>query len=290
MAKYSSINKTRSVKMRIRLVHPIKDRIKVLMVLLFVLVSLVATIIVAQKSGGEEKQSTIEKLLTTAMQPVGNTMYIWGGGWDGEDQASGATATRLGLSETWSKFAEEQDENYDFEKYRFEREKGLDCSGYVGWVLYNTFEKEDGESGYVTTSTDMATSLAERGWGKLIKNPRTFLPGDIVSMEGHVWICLGTCEDGSVLLVHSSPPGVSVCGTTSMDQIESHQSVAVSLATEYMTSVHSNWQERYPNRQVDIAYLENVILFRWSKNVMLDAEEMQGKTAEEIMRILSPDM
>ena len=276
--------------MRIRLVHPIKDRIKVLMVLLFVLISLFTTAIIAKKDAEEEKVSTIENLLCKAMQPVGNTMYIWGGGWDGEDQTSGATATKIGLSETWSKFAEAQNENYDFEEHRFEREKGLDCSGYVGWVLYNTFEKEDGESGYVVTSTDMATSLAERGWGKLIKNPKKFLPGDIVSMEGHVWICLGTCEDGSVLLVHSSPPGVSVCGTTSVKQRENYQSVAVSLATEYMTSVHLDWQERYPNRQVSAAYLENVVLLRWSKNVMLDAEEMQGKSAEEIIRILSPDM
>ena len=182
---------------------------------------------------------------------------------------------------------EMQDKDYDFAEHRFERENGLDCSGFVGWVLYNTFEVMEGKTGYVTTSTDMAKALAQRGWGKLLKNPREFLPGDIVSMEGHVWICIGTCADGSVLLVHSSPPGVSVCGTPSKSTTES---IAIQLATEYMTKHHPEWQEKYLNRRVELSYLENVVLFRWSEAVMEDAEEIQGKSAEEIMGILSPAM
>ncbi len=227
------------------------------------------------------KTATIEALLKTAMEPVGSTMYIWGGGWNEEDSGAGTVSTQFGLSPQWKKFAEEQDESYDFSLHRYERENGLDCSGYVGWVLYNTFESESGASGYVTLSTDMAESLAQRGWGKLIKNPKTFLPGDIVSMDGHVWLCIGTCVDGSVLLVHSSPPGVSICGTEGM---------AVELATDYMTKYYSKWQEKYPNRSVSHAYLENIEVFRWSTSVMLDAEELQRKNAEEIIRILSPDM
>lgn len=38
--------------------------------------------------------------------------------------------------------------------------------------------------------------------------------GDIVSISGHVWICLGQCEDGSVVLIHSTPnAGVQISGT-----------------------------------------------------------------------------
>ena len=228
-----------------------------------------------------EKNATIESLIKTALEPVGTTMYIWGGGWQGEDDTSPPTSTYLGCLPQWKKFAQMQNENYDFEKHRYEYSNGLDCSGYVGWVLYNTFEKESGLPGYVTLSTDTAESLAQKGWGKLIKNPKVFLPGDIVSMEGHVWICLGTCRDGSVLLVHSSPPGVSLCGT---------EGAATEIAREYMTEVHPQWQEKYPNRLVSDTYLDKVSLFRWSKDVMLDAEEFQKKSAEEIMGILSPDM
>ena len=218
-------------------------------------------------------------------------MYIWGGGWDGEDSGSGEVSTRLGLSPQWEKFTKQQDEDYDFKEHRYERENGLDCSGFVGWVLYNTFEKEEGQTGYVTTSTELAESLAQRGWGHLIKNPHKFLPGDIVSMDGHVWIAIGTCEDGSVLMVHSSPPGVSVCGTPIPRTTENAQeSQAIILATEYMEKYEPNWQEKYPNRSVATSYIENVTLFRWSKNTMKDAEKMQALSAEEIMEILSPDM
>lgn len=267
--------------MHIRKTHPIRDRVKLIVFLfvLMIILGVLAQVVFSHKN--HAKTATIERLLKTAMKPVGITMYIWGGGWDGADQASGATSTQIGLCAQWLKFAGMQDENYNFKEHRYERENGLDCSGYVGWVLYNTFEKESGQAGYVTASTDMAKQLAERGWGKLIKNPKQFLAGDIISMEGHVWICLGTCEDGSVLLVHSSPPGVSVCGTNG---------IAVLLATEYMTEKHSKWQEMYPNREVSLSYLENVTVFRWNKSVMSDAEEIQSLNGEEIVRILTSDM
>lgn len=271
--------------MKIRQEHSIKDRIKLIILLLLVMIVLGRLAKVMEEKGIKEKQSTIENFLRTALQPVGFTMYIWGGGWDGTDQEAGASSTQLGLSEQWKDFAQKQDETYDFNQHRYEREKGLDCSGYVGWTLYNTFETEEGKEGYVSLSTEMAESLAKRGWGKLIKNPKEFLPGDIVSMEGHVWICLGTCKDGSVLLVHSSPPGVSVCGTILGDKSD-----AASLATEYMESQHPDWQEKYPNRGVEGFYLENVVLFRWSESIMEDAEHIQRKSAEEIMGILLPDI
>ena len=282
--------------MRIRQSHPIRDRIKLILFLLFLLFVLGKLAIMVYENRQVTQKSTIGTLLKTALEPVGITMYIWGGGWNGEDNGSGVSSTRLGVNPKWEEFAKRQDEDYDFNNYRYKREIGLDCSGFVGWVLYNTFETKEEQTGYVVSSTDMAESLAKRGWGQLIKNPKNFLPGDIVSMEGHVWICLGTCEDSSVLFVHSSPPGVSVCGTLSMQQFKNaqedfvQQSKAVLLATEYMSKYHPRWQKLYPNREVGLAYLENVILFRWNKSVMLDAKEMQQKTAEEILEILSPDM
>ena len=219
-------------------------------------------------------------------------MYIWGGGWNEEDTGAGPSATQLGISPQWKAFADLQDETYDYKLHRFELENGLDCSGFVGWAVYNTFETENGQPGYVTKSTEMAKSLADRGWGMLLVNPKEFLPGDIVSMKGHVWICLGKCEDGSVLLVHSSPPGVSVCGTAlQQTNVENAQeSQAVKLATQYMSKYHPDWQSKYPKREVKTSFLEQVSVFRWSDSVMFDAKEIQNKSAEEIMRILSPDM
>lgn len=283
--------------MRIRKAYANRDcgKIVVILCLILLLLGILAEVVYQESHG--EKRATIELMLKKSMEPVGKTMYIWGGGWNACDDASGEESMQLGIRPQWECFAKMQDENYDFREYEFQREKGLDCSGYVGWVLYNTFETRGGNEGYVTTSTDMAESLAERGWGCLLENPKEFLPGDIVSMEGHVWISLGTCQDGSVLLVHSSPPGVSVCGTSMpvsrMENVEAGEvntSVAIQLATKYMETYHSVWQEKYPNRKVALSYLENISVFRWGKNVMCDAEEFQRKSAEEIMGILSPDM
>lgn len=265
--------------MKLRQNHPILDRVKVFIILLFVLFIVWNLFQYVSEQQDNRKTSSIETLLKTALKPVGSTMYIWGGGWDDEDSQAGATSTQLGLYPEWEIFASQQDETYDFKEHRYERENGLDCSGYVGWVIYNIFETENGHTGYVTTSTYMASMFAENGWGKRIENPKDFLPGDIVSMEGHVWICLGTCADGSVLLVHSSPPGVSVCGT----QIEnSESSIAIELATEYMTENFPTWQDKYPNRTVPNTYLENVTVFRWSSDTMSDTEEYQSMSGEEV--------
>lgn len=38
-----------------------------------------------------------------------------------------------------------------------------DCSGYIGWLIYNIFpEKEDG---YVMKATKMAQTFSTYGWG-----------------------------------------------------------------------------------------------------------------------------
>lgn len=271
--------------MKIREKNGLRDRFK-LFLLLFLVLLVISLLCVVKNHELEQQKKTasIEELLRISMEPVGSTMYVWGGGWNDEDSEAGASSTQIGLSPQWEVFAKTQDETYDFEEYRFEREKGLDCSGYVGWVIYNTFETENGLQGYVTASTDFAESLANRGWGTFIQNPKEFLPGDVVSMEGHVWICLGTCVDGSVLLVHSSPPGVSVCGTQVK---EGESSIAIELATQFMTVNFPDWQKKYPNRTVSSSYLENVSVFRWNESTMLDAGKMQDMSGEEIMEYIS---
>ena len=283
--------------MRLRQNYPISDRIRLLLILIFFL--LVMTVLAHQKyieNHTKNQNPTMEEFLAIALEPVGNTMYIWGGGWDEEDQKAGASSARIGLSPIWAEFTEKQDETYNFENHRFERENGLDCSGYVGWVVYNLFETKDGQQGYVTTSTDMAENFAKRGWGELLLHPKEFLVGDIVSMDGHVWISLGTCADGSVLLVHSSPPGVSVCGTPIPKQDKSdisemslesnsEKSIAVQLAEEFMTMYYPKWQEKYPNRCVSDTYLEDVTVMRWNSETLSNALEWQQKSGEEVLHL-----
>lgn len=226
---------------------------------------------------------TMEKLLQTALLPVGNTMYIWGGGWNEEDTGAGPGATTMGLRPEWAAFAAQQSENYDYKNHRYEILNGLDCSGYAGWVIYNLFEQKAGKEGYVYKSTDMAAEYSNLGWGELLENPDSFLPGDIVSIKGHVWISLGMCADGSTLLVHASPPGVSICGTALTD---GRKSQAVALAEQYMEAHYPQWQAKYPDREVGTSYTQNTTVMRWFENTLPDAAEYQAMSAEEILQTL----
>lgn len=272
--------------MKIRKQYAVYDRVKVFVILAGVLLFVIGLFLYTLTHNVRNKSSTMETFLTTAMKPIGNTMYIWGGGWADEDGVYGATSTRIGVSPAWEVYADKQDATYDFEQHRWERENGLDCSGYVAWVLYNTFETENDQPGYVMTSTTMAPTYASWRFGKEIVHPDTFFPGDIVSMEGHVWISLGTCADGSVLFVHSSPPGVRLCGT----EVPGVKSIAIRLAEEYMLEYYPDWHERYPDCAKPSSYLENVTLMRWNEYTLKGAKEFQKLSGEEMMEYLRAEV
>ena len=186
-------------------------------------------------------------------------------------------------SPQWKQFASLQDETYTEKKHRYEIENGLDCSGYVGWVIYNLFEQEPNKPGYVFKSSTVASEYSKKGWGDCLKNPDTFLPGDIVSMIGHVWISLGMCDDGSVVVLHSSPPGVSICGTKLADGSDSE---AIQLAKQYMELYFPEWQQKYPDRSVDYSYIENVSVLRWNATTLFDAPFYQSLDAKTVLEII----
>ena len=69
-----------------------------------------------------------------------------------------------------------------------------------------------------------------------------------MSMSGHIWICLGSCDDGSIVIMHSTPSpskagikggGVQLSALGAMD------SEAYSLCNKYMTNYFPEWSERY---------------------------------------------
>lgn len=240
---------------------------------------------VSQKDTVAENDKTLQEFLKIAMEPVGQTMYVWGGGWNEEDTGAGIEATTLGLSSQWKIFFEQQSSNYDYQTTLYQIHDGLDCSGYVGWVIYNLMESESGQSGYVMKSQEMASTYASYGWGTFTPYSEVtdHKPGDIFSNEGHVYISLGTCDDGSVLLVHSSPPGVRLCGTL-LPSGES--SKAVELASSIMSTHYPKWFEKYPSCEVDLSYLTNYDQFQWNVDTLSDAQFIQNLSAEEIADLL----
>lgn len=228
---------------------------------------------------------SILDFLRIAVQPVGQTMYIWGGGWNEADTGAGMEAVTLGVSPQWAVFAASQNSSYNYKDHRYQIHDGLDCSGYVGWAVYNALETENGRPGYVTASTQMAQHFAQRGLGRYIPaaDMERWLPGDIISMKGHVWITVGMCPDGSVLLLHSSPPGVMFSGTTLPDGSDSQASL---LAQRIMAEHYPDWHSRYPQTARPHTYLVGSNAMRWNTDILSDKEGLLQMDAEEIVQIL----
>lgn len=230
---------------------------------------------------------SMENLLRTALLPVGNTMYIWGGGWNEADTGAGIEALTLGVSEQWATYAAAQDAAYNYKNTRYRIHDGLDCSGYMGWLIYNVFETKNSTEetdGYVMSSTSMAETFANYGWGEYLTADITeWKPGDICSMSGHVWMSLGMCGDGSVVVLHSSPPGVRICGTR-LANGESSQAIA--LAEKYMKTYYPDWFERYPACDVSYNYLSDSKIMRWNTETLEDSTNIRKMTAEEVLEFL----
>jgi hypothetical protein len=228
---------------------------------------------------------TLRNLLATAMQPVGRTMYVWGGGWNEADTGAGEDAVTIGVSPQWEAFFQKQTASYDYNRTRHQIHNGLDCTGYLGWVVYNTLQNQDGLPGYVVRSSKMAENYARHGWGTYTPNGKVtdFQAGDVISMPGHVWLSLGTCEDGSVLFVHASPPGVSLCGTTTAGGKETQ---ATRLAQTYMQRYFPAWCEKYQSFQKGTDYLTQASQMRWNAATMPDPDGYLQLTPEELLQHL----
>ncbi len=220
---------------------------------------------------GVPGKPTLKNFLATAMEPVGTALYVYGGSWDWQDVNSSNQSMTIGLSQSWIDFFQSQDANYTY-KYNADHSEsyypheqwnqyyygGIDCSAFVGWSVYNVMHTENStvadSEGYVMSATKQAKNFAtEQNWGTWSQEkpfePKHFQTGDIFSMNGHVWICLGKCEDGSLVILHSTPSdsingegggGVQINGVG-----ESENCQAVKLAEEYMSKYYPQWWERY---------------------------------------------
>ena len=203
-------------------------------------------------------------------------MYVWGGGWD----ESGDLGC-LGLNPKWYVFYKNSGVDYDFKQHKFKKESGLDCSGYVGWVMTNYF----GGGDYVTLADKQAELFAGLGLGAVIKNPCCFMPGDIVSGNGHVYIAVKQCADRSLILLHSSPPGVQLCAASA----QGADSAAARLVRCYTEKHWPEWNKKFGFCVRGAEYTRGVKAFRWSKAVMSDPDRLCGRSPEKVLEILLSD-
>lgn len=242
---------------------------------------------------------TVLNLLRTAMQPMGTTLYLYGGGWNEQDTGADVAARAPLPSPAWRAFFLSQNAAYDYRRFldpRFRR-CGLDCSGYLGWTLCATLHSQPQNVGYVCPSTEMAGRLAARGLGTLLRSPTDFLPGDVFSMSGHVWLCVGACRDGSLVIAHSTPSpdrtGTGRGGGVQLSALPPDDSKlsceALTLARHYMRRFPT-WSARYaaqakPRAQYTVLPDNpNSGLFRFT--ALSDPENIKNQDAPTILSAL----
>ena len=236
--------------------------------------------------GKRLRRSTLKKFLKTALGPVGSTLYVWGGGWNESDTGAGPEAVTIGVPSSWKRFFAQNGSGYDYRNTRYQIHNGLDCSGYVGWAVYNAFNTKSGNAGYVCLAQDMARTFAQKGWGTYRSSGqvRSYRAGDIMSSSGHVYIVVGSCADGSIVLLHSSPQGVMLSGTATRSG--SYASEAIGLANRYMRKYYPAWTARYPDSSRGPGYLRGYSQMRWNlsgNHMMTDPDGYRSKSAAAIL-------
>lgn len=276
---------------------------------------LVKTIDYTAPVAGIAGEATLLNFLATALEPVGTTLYIYGGGWNYEDTGGSELTSSLGIAQSWVDFFNQQnadyvyrdDENKSESYYPYEGkntyfELGLDCSGYIGWVIYNTLHDENLEADYVSASTTMAKKLSsEYGygtWSNTEIRQSDLKVGDIFSMQGHVWLCLGSCEDGSTVILHSTPsPSINgnLGGGVQISAIgRDTKCQAYELANYYMAKYYPQWSQRYEVVLKDYADYGSLGTsevsgrFSWNLDgtVFSDEVGVANMTAEKILKLL----
>lgn len=248
---------------------------------------------------------TLKNLLATAITPLGQALYIYGGGWNWQDTGAGPQAACIGPAPEWSAFFRAQNGYYCYRdcypaggrnSYYY---AGLDCSGYLGWTVYNTLHDKSGLPGYVCPARRMARDLTRRDWGRWMERADGLCPGDVCSMAGHVWLCMGICGDGSILLAHSTPsesrvgcPGGGVQLSALSTAAGADGCAALALAEDTMKRLCPAWYRRYaPVQKSYAAYTDfSGGVFRWTldgSGVLTDPDGYAALSAAEILKRLS---
>lgn len=262
-------------------------------------------------------ERTLTNFFKTAFSAVGHALYVYGGNWDFQDIGSSNYARSIGVSDAWVEFFYEQDEYYNYKNtnaatsyypfgaYNEYYYAGVDCSGFVGWVMYNVLNTESGNEGFVMGSNKMAKTFAEtyklgtftKDYTANVAGAKTFKVGDIVSCTGHIWICLGACSDGSLVIIHSTPSaskaGVSGGGAQLGAIGNSESCEAYLLADAYNKKYFKDWADRYPTSLKSYStYLAqgntNNGKFSWylNENGVEDPDGLSEKTPAEILKII----
>lgn len=264
---------------------------------------------------GEAGKRTLKNFLKIAMEPVGCTEYIYGGAWNWQDDSGAPQAQTIGLPHEWPDFFNEQDAHflYDDEdniQKSFSQYQGIngyyyagaDCSGYVGWALYNLLNTESGGESYVDGCMISENLDTEHHLGQFTADKwelRDLKPGDIISTDEHVWIYMGGCSDGSGVILHSTVISSRADGLgggvqlSALDPSGNENCEAFQIVKGYMSTCYPKWYSRYEpvlkdyDTYVHFPREDYGGLFRWDlsgkKGNLEDPEGYSSMNAAEIL-------
>ena len=228
-------------------------------------------------------RKTIKNYLLGALQPVGQALYIWGGGW--------TDSTRKGVSPRWKEWYDSNNSSYNYNNYRdlsvTNRVKGLDCSGFVGWSAYQVMHTTSGVGyGYTVVSGEVGSSYKALGWGTIVTQSMLastnykLVAGDVGYNDGHTWIVIGQCSDKSIVIVHSTPQaGCQIAGTPTPEG--NYLSEAISLAEKYMSRYPGYTKYDYHTSSGN--YVRNGNYLRWNTATLADPEGYRNMNAAQIL-------
>ena len=227
---------------------------------------------------------TLRNFLANALLPVGKTLYVWGGGHNTSD------ATRKGVSSIWKQWYDSNSSSYNYRYYMdlspSTEQKGLDCSGYVGWSVYQIMQSKSGGPSYTLWSGDIGSTYKSRGMGTTLTQSQLaasnwkFYPGDIGYDDNHTWIVLGQCSDKSLVILHSTPnAGVQISGTPTPNG--TYNSQAIQLAYTYMAKYPGS--KKYDYHESSGHYIRRGNYFRWNRSTLSDPNGYLNKTANQIL-------
>lgn len=276
---------------------------------------------------GEPGVKTLKNYIKTALSGLGTILYVLGGGWNYAFSMGGSPqSTTIGVPKSCIDFFQHRDSKYSYRKtqisngafiinpkksyypfngYNEYYYAGFDCSSFVAWVLYNVLNTESGKKSLNVNSILVAKSYARWHYGtftRQVSPPKShkdskFKPGNIISVCGHVWICLGTCKDGSILFIHSVPScsisGSYAGGGVQLSAIGRNKKCdAYRLADFYMKKYYPEWYKRYRpllcsyNKYFNTKH-QNAGMFQWNLNgagLLRDPNNYVNKYPHEILR------
>ena len=149
----------------------------------------------------------------------------------------------------------------------------------------------------ILRQTEPGGTLSRQDCGNGLQEPSSFRPGDIFSMDGHVWLCIGPCRDGSIVIVHSTPsPSKTDCkgGGVQLSALNPASDAdkdcqAYRLAERFMQR-YPRWSARYQVHLLPYSVYGKLSenphtgLFRWN-DFLSDKEGVREQFAEEILQI-----